>query len=96
MPIIISDKIRAKLLAKHNVSEKEVHECFINRDGGIFIDDTEDHQTDPPTMWFLAETNHCRVLKVCYVQRGKQIFIKTAYDANTSAISLYEQLNSGC
>lgn len=95
MAIIISDTIRAKLQAKHDVSPKEVEECFLNRDGGIFMDTREEHRTDPPTLWFVAETNRGRKLKVCYVQDGRLIKLKTAYQANDAAISLYERLNSG-
>lgn len=95
MPIIISETIRAKLLAKHSLSEKEVYECFQNRNGEIFEDTRENHRTDPPTLWFVAETNRLRSVKVCYVQKGNKVFLKTAYDADPTAISLYERLNSG-
>lgn len=93
--IIISNTIKAKLLAKHNVTEKEVHECFLNREGDVFEDSREEHLTDPLTRWFVAETNHGLKLKICYVQNDKRIMLKTAYPANESVISLYERLNSG-
>lgn len=92
--INISKKIQAKLLDKHDVTEKEVHECFLNREGDSFKDIREEHLTDPPTLWFVAETNRRRKLKICYVHKDDQIMIKTAYPANAIEISLYERLNS--
>lgn len=58
MQLVISDAIRAKLQAKHDVSSKDVRECFENREGGFLEDDREDHRTDPPTLWFIAPNNH--------------------------------------
>lgn len=94
MALIISDSIRAKLLAKHDVTGREVQECFANRAGGIFRDTRERHLTDPPTLWFVAETNKGRKLKVCYVQEGRAVHLKTAFAANPAEISLYERLNT--
>lgn len=94
MAFLISESIRAKLLAKHDVTEKEVMECFANREGDIFRDTRERHLTDPPTLWFVAETNRGRKLKVCYVQKGKRVHLKTAFAANPAEISLYERLNA--
>jgi uncharacterized DUF497 family protein len=40
--------VAAKLLEKHNVTTKEVSECFANSEAIYIIDETEDHKTDPP------------------------------------------------
>ena len=44
----------------------------------------EEHRTNPPTHWFLAETCYGRLLKVVFVPdtNGKDIYIKTAYEPN--------------
>lgn len=89
MPFVISEKIRAKLLEKHGVSNEEVLECFTNRESGFLIDTREDHLTDPPTQWFIAETNYGRRLKVCFVFKQGNVYIKTAYSPNAREESIY-------
>lgn len=90
-----SDKIVEKLQEKHNVAVSEVLQCFKNRDPGKkFLTDTrEDHKTDPATLWFLAETNGGRVLKVCFIPphagNGKSMEIKTAFEPNSDEIRIY-------
>ena len=91
MSFVISDKIRAKLLEKHGVSVEEVFECFSNRDGGFLEDTREDHLTDPPTQWFIAETNYGRRLKVCFIFKNGDVLIKTAYSPNTIEESIYSK-----
>lgn len=88
--IIISPEILEKLSTKHRVTEAEVHQCFENLYGPCVEDTNEDHQTDPPTYWFLSETNKERLLKVAFVQRNGNIYVKTAYDANQTAINNYK------
>ncbi len=48
--LIISASIRAKLADKHQVTEREVEQCFENIDGPLLIDNREDHRTEPPTL----------------------------------------------
>lgn len=93
-PLIISTVIRVKLEAKHRVCEKEINECFLNHYGTCIEDDREDHKTDPVTNWFIAETNHCRVLKVVFILRDGNIHIKSAYDAGAKDIAVYASKNS--
>ncbi|OPH34934.1 hypothetical protein [Moraxella atlantae] len=92
---VISPKILAKLNEKHAVTEQEVIECFYNSDDGDDLEDTrEQHQTLPPTLWFLAYTDKGRLLKVCFVfQEEKQTFyVKSAYEPNTAEITLFNAL----
>ncbi len=91
MALMISDKIREKLTYKHGVTEKEIQDCFINRESGFLVDTREDHQSDPPTQWFIAETNKGRSLKIAFVQRGSDIFIRTAYEPNTQEVAIYQK-----
>ena len=89
MSIVISKKISEKLRDAHQVTEKEVREAFNNRTGRLLYDTREKHRTDPPTMWFVACTNHRRLLKVCFIQRGDETHIRTAYTANDVELRIY-------
>lgn len=90
-PIIISQRIDGKLDKKHTVSTEEVEECFDNKCGVNLVDDREEHQTDPATLWFIAETNQGRLLKIIYVYRDGNIFLKSAYEPNENEIAIYER-----
>ena len=92
--IVIAPDIREKLEAKHHVKEGEVHECFFNVTGPYLVDTEEEHQTDPPTEWFLAYTDRGRLLKVIFVFRDGNIFLKSAFDANEKSQSIYAQLSN--
>lgn len=95
MRIVISDDIRAKLQAKHDVSPKDVRECFENRMGCFLIDDREQHRTDPPTLWFISPNNHNRLLKVCFVLRGDVVYLRTCYPPDAVELSIYKSRNIG-
>lgn len=63
--IWISDRVRLKLAEKHGgVSDEEIRQCFENLEPGWnYIRDTRDgHYSDPPTYWFISETNRRRQL----------------------------------
>jgi uncharacterized DUF497 family protein len=81
--------VRTKLRDRHKVTEREVSQCFINRTGGLLEDTREKHKTNPPTEWFIAETNHGRALKICFVQVGTAIHIKSAYPPNAEEVRIY-------
>ena len=53
----ISPQVRDKLAARHNVGVDEIKQCFCNREKGFLRDSREEHRTDPPTQWFVAEAN---------------------------------------
>ncbi|NII73277.1 hypothetical protein FHW84_001846 [Dyella sp. SG562] len=75
-----SSHVITKLQDDHDVTQKEVMECFANGEAIYFLDPNEDHQTDPPTFWFMAPTNRNRMLKVCFIRRGDDVDIKTAFE----------------
>jgi hypothetical protein len=91
MAIIISSAISAKLELKHGVSEKEVRQALENRTGHLLVDDREDHKTDPPTLWFIAPTNARRLLKVCFIHRDGNSYVRTAYEANDTELRIYRR-----
>jgi hypothetical protein len=92
MSIKISQKVLAKLTSKQPpVTPTEIEQCFVNR-SGIYLEDTrEEHQSDPPTRWFVAETFYGRKLKVAFIVRGEDLHIRTAYDANPEEIRIYSK-----
>lgn len=91
MALILSPLVKSKLALKHSVQEHELTECFANIEGGFLMDDREDHQTTPPTQWFISETDYGRKLKICFVMRGKDVYIKTAYCPNKEEIDIYNR-----
>ncbi len=96
LEFVFSEKISSKLSDEsHDVSEQEVIEAFFNNDGGSLIDDREEHKTNPPTYWFVSETNKGRILKVCYVFDGDHtVYVKTAYEAKPNIIRIYRKYSN--
>lgn len=93
MGLVISDKIRQKLAQKHGVNEEEIRQCFASREKGFLEDTREDHKTNPPSKWFVAQTDFGRVLKVVfmYFPDTGEVHVKTAYEANQKEIEIYEK-----
>jgi hypothetical protein len=89
MRLVTSQAVLKKLTEKHRVTKAEVVQAFENRSGGLLRDTREEHLTDPPTLWFVANTDSGRTLKIAYVQRGELTFLKTAYDANDDEKQIY-------
>jgi len=88
----ISVKIFEKINKKHNVTKEEIFECFYNRIRGYLEDIRPDHQTEPPTYWFIAETDRGRILKVVFIENIDGSYeIKTAYEPNDKEVKIYEK-----
>lgn len=88
--LVITPDNLEKLHRKHNVKPLEVHECFLNIDGPYLKDTREEHATDPPTEWFVAQTDRGRFLKVIFVFKDGNIYLKSAYDANERTLHIYK------
>ena len=91
MKFKISAAVRSKMETKHAVNVKELSECFENRDGLDLFDTRAKNLTDPLTRWFLAHTNHCRLLKVVFIPVGDTIEIKTVYPPSQTEIAIYKK-----
>jgi hypothetical protein len=93
MAIIISQKVRAKLANKTPpVTKDEIQQCFANRLGGYLLDEREDHQSDPPTRWFISETDYGRLLKIAFIfESNGDVTIRTAYDPNRDEFRIYKK-----
>lgn len=92
MRLLISPKVRKKLLDKHQVTEAQVVQCFANRFGPTLLDTREQHQTTPPTRWFIAETDYGIKLKVVFVllETG-EVALKSAFPPNATENSIYSK-----
>lgn len=89
MTIVISKEIEEKLRTKHQVTSKEVQECLANCTGKLLTDNREQHRTNPPTNWIIAETNQRRELKVCFIIIEGAIHIKSAFEPNEKERRIY-------
>lgn len=95
MSLVLSKTILEKLASKHGVNREEVEQCFANRTGAYLQDTREDHQSDPPTLWFIADTNYGRLLKIVFIAKDGDVFIRTAYPPNEAELSIYAKYGSG-
>jgi len=91
MATVISPKISEKISSKHRVTDEEVHQCFANRSGPYLSDSREDHAAEAPTYWFISETNGGRKLKVVFVHRDGNNYLRTAYPPNDTEIHIYDK-----
>lgn len=93
MKLLLSPKIRNKLSDKSPpVSEDDIVQCFANRHGAFLLDTRANNLTNPPTHWFIAETDYGRPLKVCFVPMPDGEFhIKTAYAPNHEEVRIYNK-----
>lgn len=87
-----SGAVAQKLIEKHDVTREEVNQCFMNRSSPSFEDRRAEHRTDPPTFWFVAETDRGRVLKVVYIEKDDHFAIKSAFEPKDGSDALYEKL----
>lgn len=92
MALIISPKVRTKLANKKPpVTKEEIAQCFVNRTGKYLLDIREEHASDPPTRWFIAETHFGRKLKIAFILKGADITIRTAFDPNADELFIYHK-----
>ena len=73
------------------MTKKEVIECILNMDRTPINDPREDHQTDPPTLWLISETNHRRRLKVIFMVKEGNPIIKSAYEPEPEAERIWQK-----
>jgi hypothetical protein len=91
----ISHSVRAKLGNKNPpVTREEIEACFANRSGTYLEDTREQHKTDPPTKWFIAETFYGRKLKIAFIQKGANTIIRTAYDPNKDELRIFNKYST--
>lgn len=91
--LIISPKIKDKIARDDHggVTEREVRECFMVWDHSFCFDQKEEHLTDPPTKWFVAESHVGRLLKIMYVDDGENVYLKSAYPATSDVKRIFDK-----
>lgn len=95
MRFLISNKVRDKLKdPTHSVTEDELLQAFANRTGPSLQDSREKHKTNPPTQWFVSETDYGRKLKVMYIlHEGGIVEIKSSYNATAEIQRIYAKFS---
>lgn len=89
----ISARVTEKLSTKHGgITHQEITECFLNRCGKFYLDTREDHRTNPPTYWFVSETDKGRKLKVVFMRYPDHFRIKSVFEPTDGSDALYERL----
>lgn len=95
MALVIAPQIEDKIGADDhgNVTAKEVQECFQNHCGGYCDEQRPEHQNSDglPSLWFVAETNKRRVLKIMFVRRDGNIHLKSAYPATDRVRDIFKR-----
>ena len=89
MKLHISPKVRQKLAARHNVEIHEIEQCFCNREYSFLTDTREGNKTNPPTMWFIAETDYGKKLKVIFMVINGDVHIKSTFPPNADELNFY-------
>ena len=91
--LLLTPNVRQKLANKiPPVSEQEIRECFRNRTHAFLKDTRRKNKTNPPTLWFIAQTNKRRRLKIVFIRRTiNSCIIKTAYGPDKNEEFIYEE-----
>jgi uncharacterized DUF497 family protein len=91
MEIVMPSQKIADKLGRRGISLEDCGECFVNRTAGYLYDTRAQHQTDPATRWFIAETDKGRLLKIVFIfyPDACEFHIKSAYEPNQTEIELY-------
>ena len=89
MSLFISPEVHQKLATIHLVTQDEIEQCFMNHDGPYLTDAREAHATDPPTLWFIGETDAGRQLKVVFVPEHGNLSLRTAFRPSPIQAQVY-------
>jgi hypothetical protein len=91
MILHMSDQVEEKL-RKRGINQIQLLECFGNQTRSALIDEREEHKTDPPTLWFIAENDSGRCLKDVFIQlTALDVFIKSAYEPDANESRIYQK-----
>jgi hypothetical protein len=94
-PFLYQAKVKAKIKEIHEVEIEEVREAFLNHIAcnERFIEETrKEHFKVHKKLWFIAETDHGRILKVVVAEEGDFLELVTAYDPDEEDIIYYEKV----
>ncbi len=93
--LVVSPRIKSKLSTKHQVTVDQIEQCFLNREGVYLVDERDEHQSDAQTLWFVAETDTGRPLKIVFVSEHGNIYVRTAFQPNNKQAKLYYDTIAG-
>jgi len=93
MEIVFASQYITSKLAARGITIEDIGACFRNKHGGYLQETRPQHETNPPTLWFIAKDGNRRLLKVVFIYFSelKEIHIKSAFEPNESQIALYEK-----
>jgi hypothetical protein len=91
--LVISPAIEGKLILKHQITRQDVEQCFLNRNRSYLIDNRINHQTEPATEWFIADTDRAILRKVVFIFNEGLIYIKSAFPPNSTEIRIYNRIS---
>jgi hypothetical protein len=94
-PFLYQDKVKAKIKELHEVEIEEVREAFLSHIAcnERFIEETrKEHLKVHKKLWFIAETDQGRLLKVVLAEEGDSLELVTAYDPDEEDINYYEKV----
>jgi len=91
--LVISPAIQEKLALKHGISRSDVEQCFLNRTRSYLMDNRLEHQTDPPTEWFIAENDQGLLIKVVFLFDHGVLYLKSAFPPNSTEIRIYNTIS---
>lgn len=91
--LVISPAIQEKLTLKHGISRSDVEQCFLNRTHSYLTDNRLEHQTDPPTEWFISENDQGVLIKVVFVFDNYMLHLKSAFPPNSTEIRIYNTIS---
>lgn len=91
--LVINPAIQGKLALKHGISRSDVEQCFLNRTRSYLIDNRLDHQTDPPTEWFISKNDRGVLIKVVFIFDDGMIYLKSAFPPNSTEIRIYNTIS---
>lgn len=91
--LIISPDTEEKLIKKHGLRRLDVEQCFRNRDRSYILETRQEHKTEPPTEWFIAENDSGMLIKVVCIFDDGLIHLKSAFFPNDEEISIYNTMS---
>ena len=80
LELVVSPWVEIKIKEFHSVSVMEVEEALCTFTGKLHKETQAEHQTIPPTYWFISETMEGRELFIAIKIEGNKAFLKTAYE----------------
>lgn len=91
--LVISPAIEEKITLKHRITRQDVEQCFINRARSYLLDNGLDHQTEPPTEWFISENDRGILIKVVFIFDDGLVYLKSAFPPNSTEIRIYNTIS---